>query len=140
MTNCLLCAIGSGASDPELVAFRTKNVFVVPSIKQRKSNRGQVIICPVSHVTAIHVLEASLSEEVFKIAARVSAALSTAFGAVGTTILINSQAPAQEVEHLHVHVIPRFTDDNLIIPDEENAPETWEDRLQIAKTLRQALA
>jgi len=32
---CPFCAIGSGANDADLVAFRTPNVFVVPALEQR---------------------------------------------------------------------------------------------------------
>lgn len=40
-----------------------------------------------------------------------------AFGAMGTTVLNNNDAPDQVISHLHVHVIPRFEGDDLTIPN-----------------------
>lgn len=104
---CPFCEIGAGSADQDLMALRTERVFVVPTMKQRRSNPGQVIVCPVEHVTALHMVEASLLAEVFGVVARLTSAVPAAFGAMGTTVLNNNHAPDQALRHLHVHVIPR---------------------------------
>ena len=138
-TDCPFCAIGRGDVDADLVAFRASGVFVVPTLKQRPSNPGQVLICPESHELNLHRLQAHVRDALFEAVARVTAAASRAFGAVGTTVLINESAPDQELDHLHVHVIPRFDNDALVIPNTDGAPAPRELRLKLASKLRAAL-
>lgn len=138
-TDCPFCAIGRGEVDADLVAFRASDVFVVPALKQRLSNPGQVLICPVSHEVLLHHLQAHVREGLFEMVAQVTAAATRAFGAVGTTVLINNRAPDQTLHHLHVHVIPRFDNDDLVIPNVDGAPAPRDLRLKLASRLRAAL-
>jgi histidine triad (HIT) family protein len=137
--SCPFCAIGSGANDADLVAFRTPNVFVVPALKQRRSNPGQVLVCPVSHEASLGRLQAGLPNELFEVAAAVTAAVPEAFGALGATVLVNDRAPDQTLEHVHVHVIPRFAGDDLVIPNPRGAAAPRGLRLELASKLRTAM-
>ena len=67
------------------------------------------------------------------------AAALQAFGAVGTTVLVNDTAPDQTLEHLHVHVIPRFAGDDLVIPNPNSAAAPRGVRLELASKLRAVL-
>ena len=138
-TDCPFCAIGRGEVDADLVALRASGVFVVPTLKQRPSNPGQVLICPTSHEVSLHSVSAHVRVALFEVVAQVTAAASRAFGAVGTTVLINDSAPDQELDHLHVHVIPRFANDALVIPNADGTPAPRELRRQLAAKLRNEL-
>ena len=138
-TDCPFCAIGRGEADADLVAFRGSDVFVVPALKQRPSNPGQVLVCPVSHEVMLHRLQANVREGLFEVVSQVTAAATRAFGAVGTTVLIKNCAPDQTLHHLHIHVIPRFDNDDLMIPNADGAPAPRDLRLQLASKLRAAL-
>jgi histidine triad (HIT) family protein len=136
---CPLCAIGSGADDADLVAFRTPYVFVVLTRKQRRSNPGQVLVCPVSHEVSFHRLQERLRNELFDVAAAVAGAVHRAFGALGTTVLVNDKAPDQTLEHVHIHIIPRFAGDDLVIPNLDSAAAPRSFRLELASKLRTAM-
>lgn len=138
-TDCPFCAIGRGDLDADLVAFRASGVFVVPTLKQRPSNPGQVLICPVSHELLLQRLQPHVRDELFEVVARITAVASRAFGALGTTVLINNRTPDQELDHLHVHVIPRFDNDALVIPNADGTPAPRELRRQLAAKLRNEL-
>ena len=138
-TSCPFCAIGRGDVDADLVAFRASNVFVVPTLKQRSSNPGQVLVCPVPHEVSLYGLRADLRNGLFEVVARVTAAATRAFGAVGTTVLVNSGAPDQNLHHVHVHIIPRFSNDDLVIPNVDGARAPRDLRVEIASKLRAAL-
>lgn len=137
---CPFCAIGSGRTDQDLVAYRTDRVFVLPALNQRPANPGQVLICPDVHVTALHEIAPSLLAEMLTVVTRITRAAPAAFGAVGTTVLNNNHAPDQVIAHLHVHVIPRFKGDNLLIPNSDRTPAPREFRARLAAQLRQALS
>ena len=117
MSACPFCRIGSGEVDPDLVALRTQNVFVVPALTQRVRNRGHTLVLPVKHVAGLETATAELLGELFQVAALVSAAMPISFGAIGTTVFQNNGVPDQHLEHLHVHVVPRFAGDGFRMPD-----------------------
>jgi diadenosine tetraphosphate (Ap4A) HIT family hydrolase len=137
--DCPFCPIGRGDVDADLVAFRVPGVFVVPTLKQRPSNLGQILVCPVAHEALIHRLEPHARSKLFEVVAQVVAAAPRAFGAVGTTVLMNNGAPDQEIDHLHNNVIPRFDHDALVIPNADRAPAARGLRLEIASKLRSEL-
>lgn len=91
-------------------------------------------------MTALHTAEPSLLVEVFKVVACLTHSVPPAFGAVGTTGLNNNDTPDQMISHLHVHVIPRYDGDNLVIPNPGKAPAPRDLRLQLATHLRQTLS
>lgn len=139
MDDCPFCMMGQGDMDQDLVAFRTDRVFVSMARRQRPANLGQVLVCPVAHETALHTVEPSLLAEVFGVVARVTLAATAAFGARGTTVLNNNDAPDQVISHLHVHVIPRFDSDDLVIPHPDKAPAPRDLRVRLTAQLRHEL-
>ncbi|GAA2097882.1 HIT family protein [Actinomadura alba] len=136
---CPFCEIGAGNADQDLIVLRTERVFVVPSLKQRLSSPGQVIVCPIEHVTALHAVDASVLAEVFGVVTRLTSAAPMAFGALGTTVLNNNDAPDQVLRHLHVHVIPRWAGDGFVIPNPDDTPAPRELRARLAAQLQRAL-
>jgi hypothetical protein len=49
MHSCPFCELASGRADADLVAHRTPHAVVVPALKQRRNNRGHMLILPASH-------------------------------------------------------------------------------------------
>lgn len=117
MAVCPFCQIAAGEVDSDLVAYRSANVFVLPALTQRENNRGHVLVLPTAHVIELVGAPPGLLRELFDVVARVSRAALPAFGAVGTTIFQNNGAPDQILSHLHVHVVPRFANDDFRIPE-----------------------
>ena len=64
----------------------------------------------------------STLEHMMEVASKVDAKLRSALGAEGTNILINNgPAAGQEVPHLHIHVIPRYSGDGKnFIPSKDS--------------------
>ena len=137
---CPFCAIGAGEADKDLVVLRTSDVFVVPTLKQRAANQGQVIVLPTAHVTGLHLASRTLRAGLFDVVATLSTTMTAAFGAIGSTVFLNNDAPGQELTHLHIHVVPRFDGDAFALPDQaiEVAPRPR--RAELATRLRGALA
>jgi histidine triad (HIT) family protein len=136
---CPFCTIAAGEIDDDLVVLRTANVVVIPTLKQRRFNPGQMIVLPIAHVTALHTANPSLRKELFDVVARILEATPRAFGSFGSTVLNNNEAPDQVLEHLHVHVIPRHSGDNLVIPNPDSEPAPRQMRSDLASRLRHVL-
>lgn len=119
--------------------LRTPDVFVIPTLKQRPANLGQVIVVPVAHTTTLHAARPDLVTELFEVAARITAAAPAAFGATGSTVAQHNTAPDQVLEHLHVHVIPRFAHDGFAMPSPAARPAPRSQRAILSIQLQQAL-
>jgi histidine triad (HIT) family protein len=136
---CPFCEIGAGDVDQDLVILRTGDVFVIPTLKQRTANRGQVIVLPVAHVTALHEAGPVLRADVFDVVSTLTEVMPDAFGATGSTVFQHNDTPGQ-VPHLHVHVVPRFAGDGFSVPDPGIASAPRPVRAGLAAQLRRALA
>lgn len=140
MDQCDFCAIAAGEADAGLVAFRNGHVFVIPALRQRALNRGHALVLPVAHVRNLQDAPPELLSEVFAVTARLTGAVAALYGADGSTVFQNNTSPDDLLFHLHVHVVPRFTDDHFAMPDPAVAEVPWADRERQAAAMRQVLA
>lgn len=106
---CVFCEIASGRipahkiyEDGETAAFLDVN----------PSAPGHTLVIPKKHYSNIADLPENLVAATFKTAKRVTHMLSKALGTAHFTTGYNmGKLSGQEVDHLHVHVIPRFEGD-----------------------------
>lgn len=134
MDACPFCELAAGRAGEDLVALRTDRVLVVPALKQRRNNRGHMLVLPVTHTTRLADADAPLLHALYSAAGRVSLAVRAAFEATGTTLFQNEDAPDQVLSHLHIHVVPRRTGDGFRMPDPTG------EKLDAAVRREQALA
>ena len=140
-TGCIFCTILAGAApvspvheDEQVVAFM--DLFPV--------NPGHLLVVPRHHAAAMADLDDALFAQVMTVGRRLAAALRATPGlrCDGVNLfLADGEAAGQEVFHLHLHVIPRFTGDRFRIEgDWENARERPRAELdQIAAAIRTAV-
>ena len=138
MNDCPFCELAHGRIDAELIVLRTSRTFVVPALKQRRLNRGHMLVVPATHVTRLIDAEAGLLEDLYTVAGRVSMALREVFGASGAILFQGDESPEQ-IPHLHIHVIPRRAGDDFKLPDAAAGPVSYEERRQQAVEMRRAL-
>jgi histidine triad (HIT) family protein len=139
MDQCPFCRLTAGDLDNELIVLQTDLAIAFPALKQRRLNRGHVLVVPRAHVTRLIDMDGPLLQELYSVAGRVSMAVRRAFDASGTTLFQNDNAPDQVLFHVHVHVVPRRADDNFKLPDPTAMELSRDERLQQALTLRAAL-
>ena len=115
-TRCPFCAAPERSDDDGLIVFRGEHAYVIMNLYPY--NSGHIMVCPYRHVatydlaTDVEVAEiASLTQ----IAMRV---LSSATGCVGFNIGMNQGevAGAGIQEHLHQHIVPRWSNDANFFP------------------------
>lgn len=138
MDECAFCGIAS-RGDEELIVLRTPTVFVIPSLRQRRLNRGHMLVLPVKHATRIVDLDRTLIANLYLVAARVSAAVQQAFGASGMLLFQNETIPGQVLHHIHVHVVPRREGDNFKLPDPLSEEVSQSERKEQAAAMRRVL-
>ncbi len=135
MNECIFCKIVSGQIPSETV-HEDDEVLVFLDIKAIAP--GHILVIPKTHADDFSSASRESITASMLIAQRMGRALMQALGAGGFTIGVNNgRAAGQLVDHLHVHVIPRFEGDGL-----EHWPgKTYQDgeMAKIGQKLREAL-
>ena len=139
MDECTFCPIAAGEIDADLVALRTERVFVIPALRQHPNNHGHTLVLPVQHTRNLADASPSVRNEIFGVAAQLTSAVLTLFGAEGLIVFQNNTTPDDPLFHLHVHVVPRFPDDHFVMTRAAVAEVPRSGRLRQATRIRQAL-
>ena len=143
--NCFFCAFLAGAETEwnreSDVVLRTGRTTAFVSPRWWPANHGHVIVIPNAHVADLESADDELVAEVFAAAKSVARAMREAYGCEGTsTRQHNGAAAGQEVDHLHVHVFPRYPGDGLYARDAEHRFAPAGERAPYAARLRAVLS
>lgn len=104
-TNCLFCKIAA-KEIPSQVVYEDDHVLAFLDIMPRAP--GHTIVIPKIHAPNLLELPDVEVAPLFAAVKKVAELVSRKLGADGITIGINQgRASGQEVDHLHVHVVPR---------------------------------
>ena len=109
MSDCIFCQIVAGEI-PSSVIYEDDDVLafmdIGPIIK------GHALVIPKLHFDSIMETPDAVVAKLHVVAKRIALAQMNALGADGVNVMQNNGAAAgQEVPHLHVHVIPRYSND-----------------------------
>lgn len=123
------------------VIYRDDLVTVFVNSFFIKGNEGHVIIVPNRHHENIYELPQETGHRVFDIAQKVAIAMKSAYKCDGITARQNNEpAGDQHAFHYHLHVFPRYTDDdfNTVQATDKRLAEP-EERARYAEQLRRSL-
>ena len=110
-TNCIFCKIIEG-DIPSKTLYENEEFKVIFDISP--ASRGHVIILPKYHAANIFELPEEVTAKAFVLAKKIATVLQKVLNCDGVNILQNNgEAAGQTVFHLHIHVIPRYKDDNM---------------------------
>jgi histidine triad (HIT) family protein len=108
MSECLFCRIASGAVPAHLVHESSGAVAFLDTVP---AARGHVLVVPRAHAATLLELEGAAVGELFRAVKDVQARLQAALAPAGFNVGWNhGRAAGQHVLHLHVHVLPRFSE------------------------------
>jgi ATP adenylyltransferase len=109
-SGCVFCAAVEGADDA-LVVFRGTVCFVI--LNKYPYNNGHLLIVPNRHIGTLGEAAADELCEMMDLARRAEAALGKAYTPHGLNMGINLGKPAGAgiLDHLHMHVVPRWNGD-----------------------------
>ena len=111
MQDCIFCKIAGGEASAAVV-YEDEQTLAFMDIGQ--VNPGHVIVAVKPHIQDIYTLTDELAAAFFQTAARVARAVKKTMQPEGLTLLqANEAAGFQTVFHLHLHVLPRHTDDGV---------------------------
>ena len=111
MSDCVFCIIRDG-DIPARKVYEDENVFAILDMSQ--VTPGHTLLIPKTHVRNIFDYDEELAQNVFGAVPKVARALRDFHPDVeGLNVLVNNEEVAfQTVFHSHVHLLPRYSNDD----------------------------
>lgn len=130
--SCIFCAIIKGKA-PANIIFQDEKIIVFLALE------GHPLVVPKKHIEHLSELDDDYSAIMMQTAVKVSSALRESTGCEGINLVLSDgRAAGQDVFHIHLHVKPRWQNDNIVLSwDIEKLPDDM--RAELASSLRSKL-
>jgi len=108
---CPFCLISGGKLD----AFKVyEDDFFIAALDIHPASKGHVVLFPKDHIAILGVMDDGLVGSMFVIANRIGKAIFDGLNPEGTNIFVASgHLAGQNVDHVCVHIIPRYKEDKV---------------------------
>ena len=106
--DCLFCKIIE-ESIPSKTIYEDELVKVFLDINP--NTNGHCLIIPKKHIVTVKEVDSILTTHILEVEKKIYDLLKEKLNIKGLTIVQNNEL-GQEVKHYHVHLIPRYEDDN----------------------------
>lgn len=114
--NCIFCKIAAG-DIPSATLYEDSDFRVILDVSP--ASKGHALILPKEHYANLYELKDELAAKALVLAKKITSVLKDVLGCDGYNILQNNgEAAGQTVFHFHMHLIPRYKEDQVTI--------TWE--------------
>jgi len=112
--DCLFCKIANGEI-PSNILY--EDDLTVAFLDINPANPGHTLVIPKKHSRNIFDIEPEQAEAVMRTALKMANAIKSSLEPDGMNLFQCSEpAGFQEVFHFHLHIIPRFEDDLIVLP------------------------
>ena len=114
-TGCIFCEAPHPPDPDSLIVFEGGTCYVILNLYPY--NNGHVMVVPRRHVATLGALTSEELLEIGVLAQRSEAALNEAYRPHGFNIGINLGKPAGAgvLDHLHLHIVPRWNGDTNFV-------------------------
>ena len=111
--NCIFCKIAAGEI-PSATIYEDADFRVILDIEP--ASKGHTLILPKEHNANLYELPEELASKVLVVAKKVVTAMTEVLGCDGYNVLQNNgEVAGQTVFHFHMHLVPRYKDDQVNI-------------------------
>ena len=135
---CIFCAIIAGRAPASVVL---EDELAVCFLDRQPVNPGHVLVVPRGHAAGLTDLDSETGRHLFALVLRVQRAIrESGLRREGINVLAADGAVAgQEVDHVHLHVIPRFEGDSLKITYDWSSATKRGELEDVARRIRHAV-
>jgi histidine triad (HIT) family protein len=110
---CIFCKIAAGEI-PSATIYEDADFRVILDIEP--ASKGHALILPKEHYANLYELPDELASKAMVVAKKVITKMTEITGCVGYNVLQNNgEAAGQTVFHYHMHLIPRYEEDDVTI-------------------------
>lgn len=111
--NCIFCRIAAGEI-PSATIYEDDDFRVILDIEP--ASKGHALILPKEHYANLYELSDELASKALIVAKKVITKMTEIVGCDGYNVVQNNGVAAgQTVFHFHIHLIPRYKDDDVNI-------------------------
>ena len=122
--DCIFCKLANGVF-PTNKIYEDDDFSVI--LDAAPANAGHALILPKNHFANLFEIDDETAAKVIPVAKKVAAALKAELNCDGVNVVQNNgTAAGQTVFHFHVHVIPRYDDDNVGLGWPQGTPDADE--------------
>lgn len=140
MTDCIFCKI-INRDIPSYPVYEDDEVYAFLDITQ--TTKGHTLVIPKKHVTDIFEYDEKTAETLFSKVPKIARGLEKAFPEMKGLNLINNnkELAYQSVFHSHIHLIPRYSqEDEFAITFSNNMDKySVEEMTSIAKSIKETI-
>ena len=109
--NCIFCKIANGEI-PSATVYEDDDFRVILDLSP--ASKGHALILPKEHYANLYELPDEAASKVLIVAKNVVAKMTKALGCDGYNLVQNNgEAAGQTVFHFHMHLIPRYKEDQV---------------------------
>ena len=132
---CVFCD-ASNATDHDLVLTRGRFCYAILNLYPY--NSGHLMVAPARHVATLAATTREEQDELMRLTRHAEMALTEAYAPQGINVGINLGRPAGAgvLDHLHVHLVPRWNGDTNFMTVVGNTRVLPEELSETAKRLR----
>lgn len=127
--DCLFCKIISG-DIPSNTIYEDEIVKVFLDINP--TSNGHCLIVPKKHYTNIEDIDLETLKYINEVAKKIYKKLKEKLNCEGLT-LVQNNGLGQEVKHYHLHLVPRYTNDEIMMNSNKELLESIEDVMKKLK-------
>ena len=111
MLDCVFCSIIENKT-PAVKLYKDEHTLVFLDI--HPVNPGHALVVPREHIRTIYDAPEDTLAHIMTTPKKLAIAIKTGVGADGINLMQNNErAAGQLVDHLHLHVVPRFSGDGF---------------------------
>lgn len=122
--DCIFCKLANGII-PTNSIYEDENFNVILDLSP--ATKGHALILPKEHAADLYELPEETAGKVFKLAKKLVAKMTDKLGADGFNVVQNNgEVAGQTVFHFHMHLIPRYAQDNQKILWNPTSPSAEE--------------
>lgn len=134
--NCIFCKLANGKL-PTNSIYEDEDFNVIMDLSP--ASRGHAIILPKNHAANLFELTEEDASKIMLVAQKCAIAMKKTLNFDGFNVLQNNgEIAGQTVFHLHVHLIPRYENDNITIKFAEH--NEAEDISKVAEEIRKGFS
>ena len=130
---CIFCKINKG----EIPSFKIyEDEYFNVILDRYPAAKGHLLVIAKAHCTDVLNLPEETAQKLYPLVKVLAKDLKNILGAEGINIVQNNGlAAGQTIDHFHLHLIPRYTGDGVILNQTTHQETTLEELEQIAKQL-----
>ena len=111
--DCIFCKLANG-DIPTNVVYEDSDFTVI--MDASPATKGHSLILPKKHFANLFELDEETAKKVLPLAKKVATHMTEKLGCDGFNLVQNNgETAGQTVFHFHMHLIPRYKDDNQVI-------------------------